>query len=90
MLLVDAEELAKANASRIAAQTENESLKAERAASGVAECRAVRKAVEHLTAQRDELLEALKGLLHEVGFGRIVLDTTASTKARAAIAKVES
>ena len=46
VLLVDAEELAKANAARIAAQTENESLKAERAASGVAECRAVRKAVE--------------------------------------------
>lgn len=44
----------------------------------------------HATTQRGELLEALNGLLHEVGFGRIVLDTTASTKARAAIAKVES
>ena len=37
--------LDKANAARIAAQTENESLKAERAASGVAERRAVRDAV---------------------------------------------
>lgn len=49
----------------------------------------VRASVAHLTAQRDELLAALKELMHEVGFGRIVFDTTASTKARAAIAKVE-
>ena len=40
-------------------------------------------------AQRDELLEALKLVLDDVGFGRCIFDTQASTMARAAIAKVE-
>lgn len=40
-----------------------------------------------LIAAAPDLLDALEDLLHEVGFGRVITETTASTKARAAIAK---
>ncbi len=45
------------------------------------------KANARLIAAAPDLLDALEDLLHEVGFGRVITETTASTKARAAIAK---
>ena len=80
---------ADSRAARIAAQTENEALKAERAASGVAERRAVREATAHLTAQRDELLAALKAICDEQDERQGYASCEAYDKARAAIAKVE-
>ena len=45
------------------------------------------QSLARLIASAPDLLDALEDLLHEVGFGRVITETTASTKARAAIAK---
>ena len=86
-------ELDKANASRIAAQTENESLKAWRAASGVAERRAVRDAV---LAEREACAKVChdEGIYQQSQKGNAIMADKCwfmrdEIRARAAIAKVE-